>query len=112
MYCLLDRKDRATYTELFSSLKAHAADRGYLLSLVTILMDFEAATIKVLRSQFPQTKIHGCYFHYTQTIFRFIKQNGWSCAYRDDNDIRLFLRKSWQLDFCQGVELYSFLSVQ
>ena len=45
-------------------------------SLRTVVLDFEAALWKAMRKVFPQAGLRGCYFHFTQAVWRKIQLHG------------------------------------
>ncbi|GBL76271.1 hypothetical protein AVEN_234525-1 [Araneus ventricosus] len=68
-YALLSRKDTSMYDRLFSILKNEAE-----WNPDTVIMDFEeAATIALCRT-FPNVKINGCNFHFTQSLWEYIQE--------------------------------------
>ncbi len=74
-----------------------------------ITSDFEKALIKSVAEEvkyilmltlpfhlnilFPNARHIGCYFYYTQSIYKNIQRLGLSDIYRDEEDARLFARK-------------------
>ncbi|CAF1457948.1 unnamed protein product [Rotaria sordida] len=55
--------------------------------------DFESSLISIIRAEFPHAEHQGCYFHYTQAIYRHIQDLGLSAAHLQDEEIRFFCRK-------------------
>ena len=47
---------------------------GYMLKSVVI--DFEAAVWQAFRAVFPGVTVKGCGFHWTQAVFKKIKEGG------------------------------------
>lgn len=39
------------------------------MNVVNCMTDYEAATRKAIKDQFPNSKVTGCYFHYVQVRF-------------------------------------------
>ncbi|CAF0940968.1 unnamed protein product [Didymodactylos carnosus] len=93
---LADRTHR-TYVELFRELKDHATNLKMNFNPSRITSDFEKALIKAVASEFPQAHHSGCYFHFTQAIYRNIQTLGLTTAYRDDEDSRSACRKLMSL---------------
>ncbi|CAM4801162.1 unnamed protein product [Rotaria magnacalcarata] len=89
---LCNRKAR-TYRELFRELKHHATRLKTTFNPNTITSDFEKALIKAVADEFPQARHAGCYFHFTQALYRNIQKLGLSTAYRDTEAIRMICRK-------------------
>ena len=51
-------------------------------------MDFEQAAWNSLREVFPDIQIHGCQFHYSQSIFRKVQVLGLAKTYKEDSALR------------------------
>jgi transposase-like protein len=63
----------------------------------TVIIDFEKAEENSCRASFPQSNVHGCFFHFAQAIWRNIQKivvDGirWSDRYNDDDDFALDIR--------------------
>ena len=69
IFALLPDKSEATYIRLFESLKQLQAE----LNPLSIMTDFEKASINAFSNVFPNAELHGCYFHFTQCIWRRIQ---------------------------------------
>ena len=68
-YILLNSKLLQSYLISLNSLKNIITKNGSIkLNLKSITVDFEEAIITALDTIFPQIKIIGCFFHYTQNI--------------------------------------------
>ena len=57
----------------------------------TIIIDFEKAEVTSLRTAFPMASIHGCFFHFAQSIWRKIHDIGWAVRYREDQNFAQLL---------------------
>ncbi|CAF3217150.1 unnamed protein product, partial [Rotaria sp. Silwood2] len=97
---LCDRKAR-TYRELFRELKHHATRLKTTFNPNTITSDFEKALIKAVADEFPQARHTGCYFHFTQALYRNIQKLGLTTAYRDTETTRIVCRKLMALPLLQ-----------
>lgn len=64
-YVLMQRRDFHSYVKVFSELKKLIPS----MNVVNCMSDYEAATRKAIKDQFPNSKITGCYFHYVQVRF-------------------------------------------
>ncbi|RWS19276.1 uncharacterized protein B4U80_09559, partial [Leptotrombidium deliense] len=71
VYALLPNQLESTYDMLLAALKAKAPS----LNPSTILTDFEIAAQNAFRSFFPNTTIRGCFFHFSQAIYRKIQSH-------------------------------------
>lgn len=50
------------------------------------------AAINAIKRNFPLTEVHGCYFHFSQNIWRHIQNVGLQNKYNHDEDFALQLR--------------------
>ncbi|XP_069118596.1 uncharacterized protein [Argopecten irradians] len=60
----------------------------------TVLLDLETAAQNAIRSVFPAATLKGCFFHFTQCIWRKAQQTGLQQLYADNDDIRRLLRQA------------------
>ena len=51
-------------------------------------MDFETAAQNAARTVFPGITVKGCFFHYTQAIWRKTQHTDLQVTYRNNEDIR------------------------
>lgn len=89
-----DRK-RTTYDQIFDQLLKLEPD----LNPTDITLDFEMAVMKSLAERFPNTQIHGCFFHFTQSIWRHIQSIGLQVPYVADEDFAFEIRLLISLAF-------------
>jgi len=68
----MSRKTEQAYNALFMYIKAIEPT----WQPQTIMMDFERASINAIRSQFPRTRIVGCWFHSSQSLWQKIQELG------------------------------------
>jgi hypothetical protein len=99
VYCLLPGKTAATYTAVFTALKNAATAAGLQFDPNHILSDFETGLIRAVKTAFPNATHHGCYFHFTQAIWRQLQALGLSADYRNDNIVRTSVRQLMALGF-------------
>ena len=86
LFALLPGKIQAVYTQLLTKLKTSMAD-------LQLLMNFENAAHDTTRTVFPGITVKGCFFHYTQAIWRKTQHTGLQVTHRN-NDIRQLARKA------------------
>jgi MULE transposase domain len=67
VHVMMTCKATGLYIEVFKRLRAL-----FQLDPSMINTDFEAALTKALKDVFPNAKIHGCFFHFAQAVFRAI----------------------------------------
>ncbi|CAL1272081.1 unnamed protein product [Larinioides sclopetarius] len=86
IFALLTRKNRDTYSKLFTVLKQAG------LNPSSITMDFEVAAIVELERNFPLLNIVGCNFHFNQCLWRQVQSLGLVQVYKENEEIRLHIR--------------------
>ena len=64
-----------------------------------VMMDFEQALITAVETELPQTRVEGCYFHFSQSLWRHIQEVGLAHGYRHDERLQTLLRKVIALGF-------------
>ncbi|CAF0985761.1 unnamed protein product [Brachionus calyciflorus] len=69
VYALLPNKKKVTYRKLFKMVKSNLNN-----SPNSINMDFEKAAMNAAQEIF-KCKIHGCFFHLSQSLFRRVQRN-------------------------------------
>ena len=62
-------------------------------------MDFERAAINAFQAEWPTTTVKGCFFHFTQNIWRKLQALGLQHQYAQDQQLALQLRKLAALAF-------------
>lgn len=70
IFALLPNKLEDTYKRLLLNLKNKAATYKLEFNPNFIIIDFEIASINALPEMFPEATIKGCFFHFTQCIWR------------------------------------------
>ena len=79
-YVFLNSKAEVAYTQALQQLKNLCPN----LNPRTGLIDFELAIKNSLEIVFPGVQVKGCYFHFTQNIWRKIQANGLQERYQQD----------------------------
>ena len=88
LMCLLPDKQQNTYNRLFSAIKMLRPD----FNPATINIDFEHAVINAARENFTGAQIWGCFFHFSQAVWRNLQRHGLSEYYTKDPDYALKMR--------------------
>ena len=68
-------------------------------NLSAVMEDFELALIQAVELQFPSTRIMGCYFHFSQCLWRKVQALGFATAYSSDATVKCFIHKTAALSF-------------
>lgn len=71
-FILMERRDYKSYMNVFHNLKQLIPT----MNVVTLMSDYEAATRKAAKIQFPNARLSGCFFHYVQGIRKASKRFG------------------------------------
>jgi len=94
-YVLLPDKKEVTYNKMFQALKSLKFD----LCPKSFTTDFEKAAMNSIKNEFPSTEIHGCFFHFSQVVWRKIQNYGLTTKYIEDVNFALQVRKLIALAF-------------
>jgi len=70
MYALLPNKSETTYNRMIDLLIAKANSLGKCLLPTTFQIDFEITMFNAIKNKYPDAQIRGCFFHYTQAIYK------------------------------------------
>ena len=72
VYALVKGKDQKTYSVLFSLVETIAETNGLTIfhRPVDINIDFEKAVMNEMTALVGYKRVHGCYFHFSQSMFR------------------------------------------
>ncbi|XP_072400820.1 uncharacterized protein [Diabrotica undecimpunctata] len=89
VFALLTNKTQETYTRVFQQLKV----LNPALRPLTIMMDFEKAAMNAAQTEFPNVRIRGCFFHFSQCMWRHIQSAGLQRRYIENPDFALHLRQ-------------------
>ena len=66
-------------------------------------LDFEVAAINAVQHMFPMAQVSGCFFHYTQCIWRKVQQLGLSSDYGRISEITTMVRRFAALPLLKGI---------
>lgn len=101
VYVLTCDRKRTTYDQILDELLKLEPK----LNPTDITIDFEMGVIKSLSNHFPDATIHGCFFHFTQNVWRHIQTNGLQIPYTNDEDFAFELRLLIALAFVPEVNV-------
>ena len=88
------RKNEVIYTHFFSQIQHIAQQHQLQLQPDTVFIDYETATNNAARTLFPGVIVKGCFFHFTQCIWRTTQKCGLQTYYKEDNDITRLVRRA------------------
>ena len=71
-------KSEYLYEQIFNHIKKIYLDTGHNLDDIpnNIMIDFESSLIKVVKANFQNCKINGCYFHFVKLLWARAKKLG------------------------------------
>ena len=101
LFILLPNKTEATYTRMWERVRIICPTA----SPTRMIMDFEKAAINAFQMEWPTTSVKGCYFHFTQNIWRKIQELGLQTDYMNDEQLALRLRMLPALAFAPPFEV-------
>ena len=99
VYVICSRKDEATYTAIFQHVKESSQELGTEISPEYVMMDFELSGMNAVCAIFPNSVIKGCLFHFSQSIWRNVINQGLKQQYDENEHIRKDIRKLLALPF-------------
>ncbi|XP_071104166.1 uncharacterized protein [Haliotis cracherodii] len=95
VYALMPDRRTTTYQRLFAQLKVHIQQLlNQPFNPETFQVDFEVAAIRALRTEFQGSDIKGCFFHFTQAIWRKTQELGLAVGYRDNPLVEQWIRRA------------------
>ena len=99
VWSFLSDKSSYTYVTMFNVIKERCCSLGVAFSPSQILSDYESGFLKACQLVFPEAQKMGCYFHYTQSIYKRIQRLGLAYSYRFNEKLRLFVRRIFCLAY-------------
>jgi hypothetical protein len=116
VYSLLPNKRESTYTRALQLILDGIDACGEANSRPTaVIIDFEKAEENAFRKCIPGALIHGCFFHFTQAIWRKIQNLGMHLRYGTDANYNQMLKKFTALAFCSKTDVaarYAIIAAQ
>lgn len=95
VYGLLPNKQQTMYTRFFTLIQNFAREHNIPLSPETIMMDFETAAWRAVSIVFVGVQVRGCFFHFTQCMWRKVQYCGLVADFKDNEEVKkLVLRAS------------------
>jgi len=84
-FFLLQEKNKEIYREIFKKIKEYCFNNlNIVFSPSNYVSDFETGLLSSLPLEFPRTRINGCFFHFTQGLFRKLGELGKTTNYKLD----------------------------
>ena len=89
IHCLMTHKDEELYTAVVLKIK----DLIPQLQPAKIMSDWERGSRNAFKNVYPGTRIYGCWFHYSQAIWRKIEKCGLASSYLNNPELAVFVKK-------------------
>ena len=103
-FALLPGKSGALYNQVLKSLVDYVGDVSHVEKFSC---DFERAVHNAIEAFFPNAVISCCYFHFSQAVFRKIRENGCTLVYNNVGDFRKLVSYIYGLPFVPPEEIVS-----
>jgi len=94
VYCLMPNRKEETYVSFFRYIQNTASDLGYRLEPDTFQIDFEVAAHNAVGRVFPNSNIRGCFFHYTQCVWKAVQRFQLVKDYTEDMEVKKLVRRA------------------
>ena len=99
-FCLLIGKTTGHYRQILQYLKRNIRrETGRHWNPPRVVTDFEHSLLIALQTEFPNTHLSGCYFHFNQSLWRHLQQLGLTRSYRHDRMVKKIVRRVMSLGF-------------
>lgn len=99
-FCLLRGKEVGLYQQVLKRIKQrirHVTRQEF--DIRRCICDFEISLIRALQTEFPRVTVKGCYFHFTQSIWRRIQKLGLATAYKRSKTFGNFAKQLMALAY-------------
>ena len=80
-YIIMSGKTQADYIDIFRKIKSKVEEDGTVWNLQAAMLDFELGLRNSLKKVWPNIRLSGCWFHYTQAIWRKVQKLGLEKVY-------------------------------
>jgi len=83
IYCILQRKTKQTYVEMFQIIMEECAKRNLYPDPKYLHPDFESAVIEAAKEVIGvHINVRGCFYHFCQSTFRKVQELGLATMYK------------------------------
>ncbi|KAF0985537.1 hypothetical protein HZS_3757 [Henneguya salminicola] len=98
--CVLERKTEIMYRRVWEKVRENVE-----ITCQTAMYDFEKASINSFMFCYPNTSLTGCFFTFSQCIWRRIQSCGQSTLYRDNETARSIFKMFAAVAFIKEYKL-------
>jgi MULE transposase domain len=93
-------KTLGQYRQLFQHLKQRVRrTTGHHLRPRRFVLDFEVAAMLAIETELPNARISGCYFHFTQSLWRNLQVKGLTREYKFNRKLKKTVRLIMAMGF-------------
>ena len=97
LYGLLPNKSKDTYCRFWEGLRNNTEE--YDMQPVSVVTDFELASVQAFKEYFPNAIVTGCYFHLGQSVWRHVQRFGLYDSYITNENVRTNIKSILALAF-------------
>ena len=105
LYVLMQNNEEQTYKRVFQVVGQEIL--GDDTSPTTCIADFELAIHNAIKSTWEQAEVQGCFFHFSQSIWRKTQDVGLAALYVQDPEVRKRVKSLLSLAFLRPAEVAS-----
>lgn len=99
-FCLLTGKTVGQYRQFLMALKTAVLRlTRQQLNPEKVVMDFEHSMMIAVETELPQAQVAGCYFHFTQSLWRQVQEFHLASEYRRHNSLQKTIQKVMAIAF-------------
>ena len=91
---LLPNRTEDTYVRTLQYIQETCHDLGFHFAPRTFQLDFERSAHNAVRTVLPTTRLRGCFFHYTQCIWRRTQKVGLASEYTENYGVQKVVRRA------------------
>jgi len=100
VFVLMQNRTIGHYRQVFAHIKRrYQRITNANLAPNNIVVDFELGMITAVETEFPQSSIRGCFFHFCQSIWRRVQQEGLARHYDRNRYLKDLIRKLMAIAF-------------
>ena len=93
VFGFLPNKSTSMYMRFLTLVENNAAALRFIVQPLRLMMHFELGRMNAQSTVFPGVQVKGCYFHYSQCLYRKLQNTGLSVPYRENLQVREWFRR-------------------
>ncbi|KAG0440667.1 hypothetical protein DMUE_1566 [Dictyocoela muelleri] len=103
-YLIMKKKLQAAYSKALNFLKSKLQSYPE-----NIIIDFESTALRAITDVYPQTRVEGCFFHFSQLLWRKIQQLHLSIIYKKESEFRMCVKMILSLAFINNNDVFKLI---